>query len=146
MSRIFSSDVSLFLGEQLVELVQKGVDILELAVNGCEAHIADLVDGFQLLHRKLADLHGRDLTVEHTLDFRFDAVDHLLDLLERDGTLFAGSQNTCGELVAVKNLAGLVALDHNDGNGFDHLMRREALAAFQALPAAADTLAVIRGT
>ena len=133
----------LFVFEELVELVHKGVDILELTVNGSETHIAYLVDILELVHRKLADLLSGNLTVKARLNLALDFVYDILNLLERNGTLFARPQKTVCQLVSVKALAALVALDDNYVNLLDCFVGCEPLSASEALPAAADTLVIV---
>ena len=136
----------LFFAEQLVELFHKCIDIFELTVNRGEADISYLVDVLELVHSQLAYSHGGDLSVERALQLSLDVVHHLLYLFDRHRTLLARAEDTGSELVAVKDLTALVALDYNYRNGLDDLMGRKALAALETLSAAADALALIGGT
>ena len=58
--------------KKLVELVHEGVDVLELAVDGGEADVGDLVHAAQLVHHLLADGLGRDLALEGVLQVLLD--------------------------------------------------------------------------
>lgn len=136
----------LFFKQKLVQLFHKGVDILKLAVYGRKSHIRDLIDILELFHGQLADCHRGDFAVEGALQMGFDRIHHFLNLFGRDGTLLARAHNTGGELGAVKDLAGFIALYDKDRNGLDNFMSRETLAAFQTLAAAANTLALVGGT
>ena len=133
---------TLFFQQELVQFFHEGVDILELAVDGREAYIRDLVHVLELIHGQLADGHRGDLSVEGALELCLDGIDHLLDLLNGNRALLARTQDTGSQLGAVKDLAGFIALDDNDRNGLDHLMGGKTLAAFQTFTTAADALAL----
>ena len=132
--------------EKVVELVHKGVYIPELTVNRGKSDISDLVDTLELIHGKLADLKGRNLSVERTLKRRLDFIHGLFEGFKRNGTLFAGAHKAVYKLCAVELLAGFVPLDHNYGKAFHHLIGCETLFAGKAFSPAAYAGALVGGT
>ena len=77
----------------LFELIQEGVDILELAIDGRKADVGDIVELFESLHHDLTDHLCGNLLLLLGKDLRLDRVDEILDLLGRDRSLVAGAQN-----------------------------------------------------
>ena len=66
-----------------------------------------------------------------------DVLDAALDVLALDGALLQRVQEAVAQLVDVERLAAIVALDDVRHDELGHLEGREALAARQALAAAA---------
>ena len=139
-------DLILFFFQQLCELVHKGVDILELPVDGGETDIGYFVNTLELLHRKLAYINGCHLAVERILKHGLYLADSLFELFHIDGTLFTRLEHTVEKLVSVKDLTRFVLFDNDYRHGFDYLISCEALAAAHTLAAAADSLALVGGT
>ena len=97
----------------------------------------------QPLHQELADLVGRHLAVGALLDHGLDPVDDRLERLHRDRPLLAGLEQALHHLLAVEALAPAVLLDHEVRDLVDALVGGEALAAVEALAAAADDVAFL---
>src|SRR5262249_45173816 len=113
------------------------------AVHRREAHERNLVQLAQALHQELADLVGGHLAVGALVDHRLHAIRHLFQRLHGHRPLLAGLEQAGQDLLAVEALAPAVLLHHEVGDLVDALVGGEALAAAQALAAAADDLALL---
>ena len=129
--------------EQPLERGHELVDVLEVAVDRGEADEGHLVELLQAVHQELADLVGRDLAVGALLHHGLDPLDDRLERLHRDRALLAGLQQALHHLLAVEALAAAVLLDDEVRDLVDALVGREALAAVEALAAAADHVAFL---
>ena len=98
----------------------------------------------QIVHHELADDLRFDFLIKTFLQFFFDPVDERLDLLDADGTLFAGLEDAGDDLVAVETFAPAVLLDDHERHFLDVLIGRKALLALQAFAAAADAFTFVR--
>src|SRR5512135_2941909 len=137
MRRTIGGSRLLFLHEVLELLVELG-HVLELAVDGGEPHVGDLVELAEPVHDQLTDLGDTDLLVGPLLEEGLDLLDDLLELADLDGPLLAGLHHAPEELLAVEGLAGAVLLDDHVGDLFDLLVGREPSLAGEALPAPPD--------
>ena len=135
-----------FCAEQFLKLVHEGVDILELAVNGCEADICYLVYTLENVHCVFADKGGRYLAVKRILKLGFDLSHRMFDSFERNRTLFTCTQETVEQLLAVKCLAGFILFYDDKRDSLDYFICCETLSAAQTLTAAADPLAFVGGS
>src|SRR5215813_13059896 len=88
--------------DQVLELVQELVDVLELAVDGGEADVGDLVELAEALHDDRPDAGGRDLALLGVVEHGLDLVDDPVELDRRDGPLLAGLRQAGAQLVAVE--------------------------------------------
>ena len=83
--------------QHVFQLIHKGVDIAELAVDGSKAHIGNVVHLFQLLHGKVPNIDGGHFPVVRVQQHLFNAADGGIQLLQvvpegkkpMDGTSFA---------------------------------------------------------
>ena len=116
--------------------MHEGVDVLELAVDGGEADVGDLVHAAQLVHHLLADGLGRDLAFEGVLQVLLDLLADALELVERHRTLLAGADHTAQDLAPVEALAAAVLLDDDHRQALHRFIGGEALFARQADAAA----------
>ena len=80
---------------------------------------------------------ARHLALAERLQVMLDVLDAALDVLALDGPFLQRVQEAVAQLVDVERLAAIVALDDVRHHELGHLERREALAARQALAAAA---------
>ena len=129
---------------ELLDLLAERVDVLEAAIDGGEAHVGDLVELVQLLHDELADHARGDLALAERAQPVADALDRGLDRLAADRPLLERLQHARAQLALVEGLARAVVLDHLRHDELRGLEGREALAAGQALAAAADLLPLAR--
>ena len=125
-------------GQQLVQLVQKRVDVLELPVNRCETDVGHLVDVLEPLHHHLADAGGGNLGLQRILKLHLDGGHHRIHLAAGHKPLVAGADDAVEHLVAVEALAGFVLLHHRDRNRLDGLVGGEPLLTVQTFAAAPD--------
>lgn len=113
-------------------------DVAELFVDAREADVSDLVDVTEALHDTFADGPGRNFA----LKLGFEGIDYVFDqhgdLLEIDGAFVAGGADGSDEFFAIEFFAATVALDDNHTVTDDGLSRGVAVAAFEALAAAAN--------
>ncbi len=127
------------------DLVDELADILELAVDGCVADEGDLIDLAQLRHDPRADVLAGDFEEAFGLDIDHDFVRRVLEPFDADGAFFAGFEETIEDFVAVELLADAAALDDAEVVALDLLVGGEPEAAFEALAAASDRVAVLGG-
>src|SRR5437762_2543892 len=126
------------------DLLVERLDILEVAVHGGEAHVGDLVEVAQLLHHELPDRARGHLPVAEASHLVHDAAHGLVDLLARHGALLQRLLHAGAQFPLIEGLAATIALDHHRHHQLGRLESREALAALQALAAAADLTAFPR--
>ena len=129
--------------EQGIQLVHKGIDILELAVDRCKAHIGHLVDRAQLLHDQLADGLARDLALERTEYALLDIIHDLLELHERNRTLLARLDQTAEQLLPVIGLPRAVALDEHERHTFYGFVCGKTLEVLEAFTPTPDARSLI---
>jgi len=127
--------------EQILQLGQKRFDILKIAIDGSEAHVGDLVERFEALHDKFADVGGGDFAVGAFGKFAFDGIDDFREFSDADRTFLAGFQETFQDLLPVEFFAAAVAFDHHERNVIAALIGGEAPLAFEAFTAAANHIA-----
>lgn len=110
------------------EFALKILDTGEVLVDAGEAHVRDLVDGAQgFEHRKtdLARCHLWPAKPHLVLDMIRDA----LDLLERERAALGGGDDAGSDTTTIERLPLSGPLDDDEGNFFDPLVGRKALAA-----------------
>ena len=101
-----------------------------------------IVDLFQFLHGQLTDAHTRHLAVIGAHQGLLDAADGAFQRLVAHRTLGAGPKHRVEQLLPVERLTGVILFDDDERHRFHDLVGREPHMAVQALPAAADALAV----
>ena len=131
--------------QQLIQLIHKRIDILELPVHRREADVGHLVQVPEALHDQLPDAGGADLPPQLVLELLLDLVGGPLQQGEGDRPLLAGLEHAAQELAPVKGLPGAALLDDHQGEHLHGLVGGEAILAFQALPPPADAGAVVGG-
>ena len=94
--------------QHVFQLIHKGVDIAELAVDGSKAHIGNVVHLFQLLHGKVPNIDGGHFPVVRVQQHLFNAADGGIQLLIADGALFAGAQHAVEQFLAVEHFTRTV--------------------------------------
>src|SRR4029079_6005411 len=97
---------------------------------------------FQFLHDEGPDFGGRNLLLGPLLQHRFDAIGHLLDPADADGTFFARLQQPCNQFLTLEPFAAAILLDHHVGDLVDPLVAGEAAATVQALSTPPDDFAL----
>ena len=130
------------LAAELIELGQKGLEVLEFAVDRGKADIRHLVHALKPCEHHLTDLLGRHVLLQRVLKLGLNIRN---DLLGIDRALLAGLENTLQKLSAVKGLLTSVLLENKDLKRFNDLISRKAFFAGKALATAANT-AVGRGS
>ena len=123
---------------QFPHLRLEGAQVGELLVHRGEADVGHLVQVPQPAHHQQPQLAGGDLPVPAVARLRLHPVGQLLDGLPRHRPLLAGPQQPADQLFPVERLPAAVLLDDAEGGPLDPLVGGVALAAVQALPAAAD--------
>ena len=145
---LFSRDhyyVLLFL-QQLVQLIHKGTDVLELTVDGGEADIGDLVHILQFFHDQLTDFGRGDLALHLILESLLNVIGDFFQCSHGNRALLTGLQHTAQQLALIKGLTVSVTLDDHQRQTFHGLIGGEALVALQTLTAAANAAALLGGT
>src|SRR5262245_24465219 len=128
---------------QLVDLALELADVAELAVDGREAHVRDLVHAAQLFHDARADVGRLHLPIRPILQLRLDPIGDPLELLHADRALLTCAEQTADQLLPLKRLGTAVLLDDAVLDLFDVLAARVSLAARKTLPASADAVAFL---
>src|SRR5690349_2081408 len=95
---------------ECVDLALEVLDALEALVHAGEADVGDLIQRVELLHRELADARRRHLGHALAAELRLDLVRRLLGRGLWNGPAGEGLAKAVGELVAIKFLAGPIAL------------------------------------
>jgi len=116
----------------------EGLDVLEVPVDGSEAHVGNFIEVPQLLHHQLADGAGRDFAVAEAAHAMHDTAHGLVDLLARHRALLERLLHAGTQFGLIERLASAITLDHERHEQLCRLEGRETLAALQALAAAAD--------
>src|SRR5262249_57863457 len=89
--------------DQVLQLVEELVDVLELAVDGGEANVGDLVELAEALHDDRPDPGGRDLALLRIVQHRLDLVDDAVELDRGHRPLLARLGEPHAQLVAVES-------------------------------------------
>src|SRR3954466_5350779 len=132
----------------LGKLAQHGLEILglaEIAVDGREADIGDIVERLEPFHDQLADLLGGYLVLAQALDLADKPVDEALDAFFRDRALAKRDRDRAMQLVAVERHLASRPLHDRQLTQLDPLERREAPAAVRADAAAAGGGRILGG-
>src|SRR5208282_2570376 len=117
---------------------EESLYILKVPIDGCEAHIRDLVQVAQALHNQFSYICSRYFTVSAVSELGFHCVHYFSELSHRDRPLLTGLEQPGKYLLAVELFPSAVLL-------YDHV--RDLIAAFvggktaltaETLPAAAD--------
>jgi len=116
----------------------EGLDVLEVPVDGGEAHVRDLIEVLQFLHDQLTDGARGNLAVPEAAHPMHDAAHGLVDLLARHRALLQRLLHAGTQLALIECLAPAITLDHERHDELRGLEGREALAALQALASAAN--------
>ncbi len=114
------------------ERVPEVGNVLEAAVHGREADVADLVERVELLHDHLADPPRRNLALAERQHLRDDAIDGLIDEFRRHGPLVQRAPETLAHPSHVEVRACPVRLDDLRQPQLDRLVGREPLLAARA--------------
>jgi hypothetical protein len=131
--------------EHRLDLVDELGDVLELAVDGGEADVRDLVDAAQGVHHELPDLLRRHLAVELAVERVLDLRRDLLERVDGDGPLLAGLHETEQDLAPLEGHPRPVLLHDPERRLLDLLVGRVAPLALEALASTTDDEAVPRG-
>ena len=133
----------LFFLHKLLELLKKGVNVLELAVDRGKSDVRDLVVLLEFKHYDLAYLLRRDLGLHRVLYLLLDLVDYLLGV---DRALLTRLHYSAKYLVAVEKLLFTVLFYNELLNRFHSFKGGKPFLTFKAFSSAADTVAVGRGS
>src|ERR1051326_4176321 len=128
---------------QVLQFIEKGLDILEVPVDRGEAHVGDLIELLQLLHEHFSYISSRKLAVKAVSQPAFDRIHYFGQLGHGDRPLFTGFEQPGKDLLPVEFLASAVLLDHHVGDLVAALVGGEAALAFFALPAPPDDIAFL---
>ena len=137
----FISKSSLF--QNFLQLIHKGVYILELSVYGSKTHICYRIHLFQLVHYKLTDHITGNLFVFSAEDIVLYFIHQSGDLLGADGTFVTCTQYACLHLRPIISLPVVILLDNDQGNGLYLLIGGKSLAALITDTAAADGIVLL---
>ena len=119
-------------------------DVFELQIDGREADVGDLVEGFKAAHDDLADVACTKLAVEGILDVLFDLIDDGFELASGDRAFFGGAEEAGEDFVTVPTFAFAVFFDDHIWNFVDAFVGSESPAALQTFAAAADGITLAR--
>ena len=124
--------------------MHEGGDVSELAVDGSESDISDLIQGAQGVHHHFPDVVGGDFLLHAVVGELLNLGDNRVNLLCSNRALVAGVDDAFADFVRIKQFAGLVLLDDKELNRLHLFIGGEALAAGNALPPAPDACPVVR--
>src|SRR5829696_355927 len=123
------------------EFAEHGLKILglaEIAIDGGEAHISDVIELAQVLHHDLADRLRGYFRLAAAFEFAHDRGNHLLDPFRIDRPLAQGDLQRAHQLVAIERHPAAVALDHGQFAQLHPLEGREPEVAGDAHPPPPD--------
>src|SRR5687767_3512271 len=131
-----------------VELFFEVLEVAEVAIDGCEADVRDLIDSAQLGEHALADQARCDFADALLADLALDFESERGDLVARDRALRDRGAQAVLDLRAVERLAAAIGLDDERHRFFDALVGRVAALAGLAFALAtpANFGAVLRHT
>ena len=93
---------------ELVELLQKFIDVFEIAVDRGKTDVRNLVDLGQALEHHVTQLMGRDGRQCTRAQLDLDVVDNLIELLSVDIALDGGAHQADEQLIAIEPLLGSI--------------------------------------
>ena len=135
---VFFFHVSPFFKSRLLQLFHELGNILELAVNGGEPHVGDLVEPLQLIHHHPSYLRARDLFLSPLRQAVLDPRHRFLEIGNPDRPLFAGLSQARQDFPPVEGLSPAVFLDDERQTLLQHLRRAESLRAPETFAAPPD--------
>jgi len=135
-----------FLLEKCLNFLAELTHVAEIAINGGEPHVGNLVDLSQLLQDEFANPFGGDLLLHEVLQSPFDLLGNSLQRSQGDSSPLASPEQTFDDLLRIELLACPVALDHLDGDLLDVLERRETPTARTAFATTPDRRTLLRGS
>ena len=117
---------------QLLQLIHKGVNILEFTVDGGKTDVCNRIDILQLSHDELANLRGGNLTFLMAEDLLLDIIHQFIDGIRRDRSLVAGKKDALLDLRTIILFTIVIALNNDQWNGFYFLICRKSLPTYVA--------------
>lgn len=129
----------------MIDFVANRLEVVQPEIHDRITNVRDLIQLLQTFHHKVANDTGGNFRLAHFLQLRFDLSDHALDVGGGDGSLRARDANAARQLFTVKLFARAILLDQQRRGKNGTLVRAEALSAFEAFAAAADSSVVIMG-
>src|SRR3990172_2094145 len=97
----------------------------------------------KLFHHLFPDLRASDLSFSLFLEIRFQAVDHLLNHINADGSLFACPLQAIEYFYPIEEFSSPVLLDHQGKAVFCSLTGGKSLLTLEAFPSASNRLFVL---
>jgi hypothetical protein len=132
-----------FVAQYILNLAQKGIDILKLSVNGRKADICHVVYFFKTFHYHIADFAALDFVFGHIISAFFDFGDESFYLAYRDGAFFAGFNNAASDFFDIEGLPVAALFDDIDRYGFDFFVCRKSFGATDTFSSASDNRSVL---
>ena len=118
-----------FFGFERLELSKEGFEVSEFSVDGSEANICYIADGFELFHDENTDLAGGNLTRERILQLGFDLRGDVFHLLHSDGAFVAGFYDARKQFASVENFMGVVFFNDDQRKTFHNLISGKSFLA-----------------
>src|ERR1051325_2495886 len=112
--------------------------LLETSIHAGETHIGDGVKSPETVHHAHPDGGIRHFAVVFTAEGVDDFLDHILDLIGRDGPFLAGSLDAGQKFFTGELLAPPVAFDDHETGPLDVFVSGETVRAGKTFAAAAD--------
>src|SRR5271167_4186387 len=75
---------------QVLQFIEESLDILEVAIDRCEAHISDLVQVTEPFHDQFSYLCSRYLPISAVRELSLDRIYYFCEFGHRDRSLLAG--------------------------------------------------------
>ena len=129
--------------DQVLQFIEESLDILEVTIDRCEAHVGDLVKATEPFHDHFSYLCSRYLSVSTIRELSLDRIHYLGEFGHRDWSLLAGFEEPGEHFLPVELFPTAVLLDDHIGNFIAPLISRETALAAQALAAAANSLSLL---
>lgn len=134
-----------FFGFERLELAKEGFEVSEFSVDGSEANICYIADGFELFHDENTDLAGGNLTRERILQLGFDLRGDVFHLLHSDGAFVAGFYDARKQFASVEGFARIIFFDDDQRQAFHNLIGRKATFTGKTFSSATNAGALFSG-
>jgi hypothetical protein len=128
---------------QVLQFIEESLDILEVAIDRCEAHIGDLVQIAEPLHDQFSYLRSRYLSISAVRELSLDRIYYFGEFSHWDRSLLTCFEEPAEYFLAVELFPTAVLLDDHIRDFIAPFIRRETALAAQALAAAANNFALL---